>query len=50
MFSGFKHILTSAETLGVPIKSKKTQLPTTCIVIYGIEIDSEAMVARLPQD
>ena len=43
-------LLTLAEALGVPIKSEKTQSPTTCIVIYGIEIDSEAMVARLPQE
>lgn len=42
--------LALAETLGVPIKSEKTQSTTTCIVIYGIEIDSEAMVARLPQE
>ena len=49
MFSG-NTLLTLAETLGVPIKSEKTQSPTTCIVIYGIEMDSEAMVAHLPQE
>jgi len=42
--------LALADTLGVPIKSEKTQRPTTCITIYGIEIDSKAMVARLPRD
>ncbi|VDI71577.1 Hypothetical predicted protein [Mytilus galloprovincialis] len=42
--------LTLSKTLGVPIKDEKTQLPTTCIIIYGIEIDSRAMVARLPKD
>ncbi|CAG2196116.1 unnamed protein product [Mytilus edulis] len=42
--------LTLSKTLGVPIKDEKTQLPTTCITIYGIEIDSRAMVARLPKD
>ena len=26
--------------IGVPIKMEKTQVPTTKIVIYGIEIDS----------
>lgn len=39
-----------ANSLGVPIKSEKTQAPTTCIVIYGIEIDSRKMVARLPKE
>lgn len=39
-----------AEELGVPIKSEKTQSPSTCITIYGIEIDSSRMIARLPQD
>lgn len=29
-----------ANSLGVPIKSEKTQAPTTCTVIYGIKIDS----------
>ena len=42
--------LTLSKTLGVPIKDEKTQLPTTCITIYCIEIDSWAMVARLPKD
>jgi len=41
--------LALAETVGVPIKSENMQSPTTCIVIYGIAIDSEAMVARLSQ-
>lgn len=42
--------LALAEKLGVPIKDEKTQTPTTCITIYGIEIDSQSMVARLHQD
>ncbi|VDI80146.1 Hypothetical predicted protein [Mytilus galloprovincialis] len=42
--------LALAEKLGVPIKDEKTQTPTTCITIYGIEIDSQSMIARLPQD
>ena len=36
--------------VGVPIKAEKTQLPTTRITIYGIEIDSDLMIARLPID
>ncbi|VDI72677.1 Hypothetical predicted protein [Mytilus galloprovincialis] len=31
-------------------KMEKTELPTTCLVIYGIEIDSEQMVACLPDE
>ncbi|CAG2204889.1 unnamed protein product [Mytilus edulis] len=42
--------LTLSKTVGAPIKDEKTQLPTTCITIYGIDIDSRAMVARLPKD
>ena len=34
----------------VPIKSEKTHFPSTVIVIYGIEIDSNEMIARLPKD
>lgn len=36
------------KTIGVPIKMSKTQTPTTSIIIYGIEIDSCKMEARLP--
>lgn len=42
--------LAMAEHLGVPIKQEKTHYPTTCLTIYGIEIDSTEMVARLPLD
>ena len=42
--------LSLSDELGVPIKSEKTQSPSTCITIYGIEIDSTKMVARLPED
>lgn len=36
--------------IGIPIKMSKTQPPTTKITIYGIEIDSVEMEARLPPD
>lgn len=36
--------------IGVPIKYEKTTLPATEIIIYGIEVDSEKMECRLPQD
>lgn len=42
--------LTLCSDIGVPIKSDKTVHPTTVITIYGIEIDSTAMMSRLPRD
>lgn len=36
--------------IGVPIKQDKTQRPVKVIQIYGIEIDSSSMVARLPSE
>lgn len=42
------HFLYLYKTIGVPIKMSKTQTPTTSIIIYGIEIDSCKMEARLP--
>ena len=36
--------------INVPIKKEKTHFPSTVIVIYGIEIDSDKMIARLPAD
>lgn len=36
------------KTIGVPIKMSKIQTATTSIIIYGIEIDSCKMEARLP--
>ena len=38
------------EHINVPLKMEKTVSPTTCITIYGIEIDSMGMEARLPLD
>ncbi|VDI19640.1 Hypothetical predicted protein [Mytilus galloprovincialis] len=38
------------KTIGVPIKHEKTRFPTTVLTIYGIEIDSNEMIARLPSD
>lgn len=34
--------------IGIPIKHDKTVLPSTVIIIYGIEIDSGVMESRLP--
>lgn len=33
---------------GIPIKSEKTVLSTTVLTIYGIKIDSMALICRLP--
>ena len=38
------------QRLGVPIKEEKTVLPTKVITIYGIEVDSNKLECRLPQD
>lgn len=42
------HFLFLCKSIGVPIKMSKTQTPTKSIIIYGIEIDSTEMEARLP--
>ena len=39
-----------AESLGLPIKDDKTCLPSTCVVLHGIEVDSVALSLRLPDD
>lgn len=36
--------------IGIPIKTEKTVYPTTVITIYGIEIDSNLMQSRLPDE
>ena len=41
-------LLQVCSELGVPIAVEKTEGPTTCIVLLGIEIDSVAMELRLP--
>lgn len=39
-----------ANWLSIPIKHNKTVLPSTCVVVHGIEVDTVKMEARLPQD
>ena len=36
--------------LGVPIASDKTEGPTTVLCFFGLELDSDEMVVRLPMD
>ncbi len=33
-----------------PIKTEKTVLPSTVVTLHGIEVDTSAMVARLPKE
>lgn len=42
--------LSLCEHIGVQIKKEKIQLPTTILVIYGIEVVSVAMECQLPWD
>ena len=45
-----QHFLSVAELLSIPVKHSKTVLPSTCVVVHGIEVDTLVMQARLPQD
>lgn len=47
---GLKAFLALSKYINLPIKESKTVLPTTCVTVYGVEIDTMAMEARLPQD
>ena len=49
-FSHLKKFLNMANVLGVPIKDEKTVLPCTTLTFVGIELDSEQMEKRLPED
>ncbi len=42
--------LSACAELGVPIASSKTEGPSTCLTILGIEVDTRLMELRLPQD
>ena len=41
---------TLAQSLGLPIKDEKTCLPSTCVVLHGIEVDSISLSLCLPED
>ncbi len=36
--------------LGIPLGLDEVQGPTTCLTFLGIELDTVAMTARLPED
>lgn len=42
--------LNLCKKLGVPIAPEKTEGPTTKLTFLGIELDTEAMVARVPEE
>ena len=42
--------LAMCKSVGIPIKQEKTEGPSTCMTIYGIEVDSDDMILRLPVD
>lgn len=48
--SDIRNFQNLCQILGVPLKESKIILPTTCLIIYGIEVDSVFMESRLPQD
>ena len=39
-----------ADDIGIPLNTGKRRPPSTCQVVYGIEIDTTAMELRLPAD
>ena len=45
-----KCVLDLAESLGVSINHSKTVAPTTCLTVVGIEVDTDSMQLRLPED
>ncbi|XP_062618317.1 uncharacterized protein LOC134279921 [Saccostrea cucullata] len=48
--SSLKQFLSMCDVLGIPIKSEKTEGPSTTMVFLGIELDTIKMEARLPQE
>ena len=42
--------LSLCKTVGIPIKTEKTEWPTPIITIYGFQVDSIQMECRLPVD
>ena len=42
--------LALSETVNLPVKQSKTVLPSTTVILHGIEVDTLKMETRLPQD
>ena len=45
-----QHFFSLADSLSIPVKQSKTVMPSTCVIVHGIEVDTLQMQARLPQD
>ena len=46
-----KDILTSTyESLGVPFEYSKLESPSSCLIFLGIEVDTESLQLKLPND
>ena len=39
-----------ADSIGIPIKHEKTVLPNTCVQLHGLEVCTQNMEIRLPED
>ena len=47
---GLKAVMKVAELVGIPLKPSKTVLPSTCVIVFGIQIDTVNMSATIPVD
>ena len=47
---GLNSFMQLCAEINIPINQDKTVLPSTILPFLGIELDSEAMQARLPED
>lgn len=45
-----QNFISLCNKLGIPINQEKTVLPTTVLTIFGIEVDTNLMECRLPQE
>ena len=45
-----KRFIELCEELNIPLNHDKTVQPTTCAILHGIEVCTETMTARLPED
>ena len=43
-------ILSACKYLGIPVADEKTELPTTSLTFLGIQLDTDLLEARLPDD
>ena len=48
--TGLQAFITLADSLNIPLRADKTVLPSTLVILHGIEVDTSSMRIRLPQD